>query len=305
MASSPTARHHAALAQRDRRHLELIGVRAAARVGAQARMHAYSAYRTGHDPVAAVRDVVLGSHRIGTPGIIPLIRDGMVAAHLQGRRRTDLTAAPRFRAMGGYKLAGTAYDDALNWLRKRQELKAADLEAVAKKYDAEALRMARGVSQQLEQRLEKTMLDITSRGLHVRDGMAELRAAFKSAGWVPGADYQIEGMFRTQTQLAYAAGEWNADQDPAIQEILWGYEYVTVGDDRVRPTHAEMDGVTRPKDDPMWNIWTAPNGWCCRCSKLKIFDNGTSTETLPDVQPDPGFAFNPGTVFSDLIRTAA
>jgi hypothetical protein len=59
----PTARTNRliALIERDRRRLELIGIRAAQRIGLQARLHAVAALRTGHDPRQAVRDVLLGN----------------------------------------------------------------------------------------------------------------------------------------------------------------------------------------------------------------------------------------------------
>ena len=43
------------------------------------------------------------------------------------------------------------------------------------------------------------------------------------------------------------------------------WEYKTVGDDKVRPEHAKLNGVILPANDPRWlKIWP-PNGWKCRC----------------------------------------
>ena len=104
--------------------------------------------------------------------------------------------------------------------------------------------------------------------------------------------------------MAYSAGRVNAWRDPVIDEILWGYEYNTIGDDRVRPTHEAMDGVRAEKDDPMWSMWTPPCGWNCRCALLEIFNDETKYMTptgSPNVKPDEGFGFNPGDVYRDLI----
>lgn len=42
--------------------------------------------------------------------------------------------------------------------------------------------------------------------------------------------------------------------------------YVTVGDERVRASHAAMNGLQRPMSDPIWDKIYPPNGWNCRCT---------------------------------------
>lgn len=297
---------------KDLRRLELIGVRASIRISKQARLHAISAYRTGNDPVRAVRDVIYGNARLRLPGMPVLIKQAMVAAHLNGIRRSVLEVSPKMRAPSRYKLAGTAYDDAIGFLKRRMELTAEELNGLAVQYDAPALNVAHRVSWELEAKLQRSIIESTSGGATLSGGMASLQKAFSDAGWIPGEKDEngkvkrassLETVFRTQTQIAYGAGRWNALQDEAIQEILWGYEYVTVGDDRVRPSHAAMDGVKRPKDDPIWNTWWPPCGYNCRCTTLEIFDEGEATAELPAVEPDAGFKVNFGEIFK--LRMAA
>lgn len=43
------------------------------------------------------------------------------------------------------------------------------------------------------------------------------------------------------------------------------WEYKTAGDDKVRPEHAELDGLILPASDPRWDKIFPPNGWKCRC----------------------------------------
>ena len=120
--------------------------------------------------------------------------------------------------------------------------------------------------------------------------------------------YLLETLARTQTQLAYGAGRWNVNQDPAIDEILWGYEYVTVGDDRVRPNHEALNGTRYPKDDALLQEIWPPNGFNCRCTMIEIYFEGTpnrpdATEIVDGMEvvpgADKGWAFNPGIVHQD------
>ena len=104
--------------------------------------------------------------------------------------------------------------------------------------------------------------------------------------------------------VAYSGAKVREEQDPVIQEILWGYKYVTVGDDRVRPAHWAMEGTTLPKEDSFWDTNTPPNGWNCRCTAIPLFEEeeivNPPSETEDDqgnlipVRPDEGWSFNPG-----------
>lgn len=47
-------------------------------------------------------------------------------------------------------------------------------------------------------------------------------------------------------------------------------QYRTAGDAKVRPTHAEMAGITLPASDPFWAEFYPPNGWGCRCSVVQV-----------------------------------
>lgn len=75
-------------------------------------------------------------------------------------------------------------------------------------------------------------------------------------------------------------------------------QYDTAGDDRVRPEHAAMDGITKPVNDSFWNSFYPPNGWNCRCTVRQLAD-GTVTDNKKINYPDetavpPKFRYNVG-----------
>jgi SPP1 gp7 family putative phage head morphogenesis protein len=99
----------------------------------------------------------------------------------------------------------------------------------------------------------------------------------------------------TAKGTARSAKNWNGiERDKYILKYL---TYETVGDSRVRPTHAELDGITRPVDDQFWDSYYPPNGWRCRCSTTSHEDVKQLTPMKdfkkPDDVPDI-FLFNPG-----------
>lgn len=70
-------------------------------------------------------------------------------------------------------------------------------------------------------------------------------------------------------------------------------EYVTAGDQLVRPSHAAMDGKVYPVDDPIWDTWFPPNGYLCRCTTVSS-DDPVSDQPPADTFVDKGFEHNPG-----------
>ena len=65
---------------------------------------------------------------------------------------------------------------------------------------------------------------------------------------------------------AEMAGRWE-DFDDGGRHLL---QYRTAGDDKVRPEHAELHGVTLPKSDRFWDEYFPPNGWNCRCTVVEV-----------------------------------
>jgi len=120
---------------------------------------------------------------------------------------------------------------------------------------------------------------------------------FKKAANVIFETYNKDWL-RTEYNSAIAqsrtASQW---QDIVKQQYQFPMlTYQTAGDSRVRPTHAELDNISRPVNDKFWDNYMPPNGWNCRCH---VEQNDTSTKTnlqgfkQPSDVPDI-FMFNAG-----------
>lgn len=86
-------------------------------------------------------------------------------------------------------------------------------------------------------------------------------------------------------------------------EILPMLQYVTVGDQRVRQSHRDLDGLTAPVNDPIWNRIMPQNGWNCRCTVIQRTQTRASTksekrsktrEMEKDFKKDDLFDYNAG-----------
>ena len=164
----------------------------------------------------------------------------------------------------------------------------------------------------LELNIRRAIAESLAAGEHKAGTIAAVRKAFDDSGVTNANPHLIETQARTQTQLAYTAGRLKANEAPEIQDVLWGYEYITVGDDRVRPSHAALDGLRLPKDHPRWKEIMPPCGYNCRCTVIEVFKD-EKIATINDVPEyvdvngervragaDEGFGFNPLDVFNGL-----
>lgn len=239
----------------------ILALAAAKRRAIRARNAMVAAFRSGKDPARAAVDAL-------REALEPVIRDAVTHSTLAGR------AAANEEAPAVAAAQTTAYDQAIGQLRRRLLLTPAELAALELAVGRHVLTVLAEAAPAIQRKLQAVLLEITQEGMHVREGVARLRRAWRDLGLAGGNAWQLETIFRTQTQLAYAAGRREQEQRPEIQRILWGYKYVTAGDDRVRPTHVALDGVTLPKDDPWWAENTPPNGWNCFAGDTLVSGSG-------------------------------
>ena len=128
------------------------------------------------------------------------------------------------------------------------------------------------LSKEITSEVKKAVEDLTKQGIHLRGGKARIQEILARHNvQVTNTPALAETLFRTQSQQACAAGRWNTVNDSDFGDCIWGFEYVTAGDDRVREGHRVLEGVRLPKEDPFWKKYFPPNGWNCRCTTLEIW----------------------------------
>lgn len=117
-----------------------------------------------------------------------------------------------------------------------------------------------------------------------KDGKAKPWNEFKKEADALNKKYN-ETYLRTEydfaTYSAQQADRWNQYQENSDRYDL---QYRTAGDDKVRDSHAAMQGITLPADDPFWNNYFPPNGWNCRCEAIQVrkgkFEVSNSDEAI-------------------------
>lgn len=76
---------------------------------------------------------------------------------------------------------------------------------------------------------------------------------------------QAEYIFaQASAEMAAKWKDFEADGD------RYNLQYRTAHDNRVRPEHKVLHGITLPASDPFWDEFFPPNGWRCRCTVVQI-----------------------------------
>jgi len=237
----------------------------------------------------------------------------------QGRNHVTQAALAAFVVAYGERMAQATlqlasspkqmapFDTALKTHQRIAAIPTERLQELAGEMHAKSVLVWHKMGAGVEADLRKAVDDIVAQGMHVQDGVKRLGQAFEASGITPVNSFQLEAITRTQVQLAYSAGIWQADQHEAFKDLIWGYKYVTVGDDRVRPNHAALDGLLMKRDSPTLENYWPPNGWACRCDVIAL-DHEPEGYEPPDLMalplPDPGFDYNPGRVFQQVVSEA-
>lgn len=110
---------------------------------------------------------------------------------------------------------------------------------------------------------------------------------------------------RAEYNFIHSSAEMAAKWEGFMEDgDRYNLQYRTAHDDRVRPEHAALDGVTLPMSDSFWESYYPPNGWNCRCTVVQVrkkkyaetaHDEAVALGELATGDDAKGmFRFNPG-----------
>ena len=192
-----------------------------------------------------------------------------LAAFAMGRQET--------RQAAGLGPVALARGDAASALIEAMDLPAAQLAALKAKFGEQAVDFLTQASDALEGDAKRRVLELVREGVEERAAVATIADELGSA-----AERYLDTSYRTAMGLANGAAQWVTAEEPDVAELLWGYQWATAGDDRVREEHAELDGVILDKDDPFWlQLWPGAAGYNCRCVALELWEAPDDGESRP------------------------
>jgi SPP1 gp7 family putative phage head morphogenesis protein len=149
----------------------------------------------------------------------------------------------------------------------------------------------------LIEKVKGALSDIIDSGGTLSDFQKAVNALTTDASVEDLAAFQLSTVFQTNVQRAYQNGHYAQMIDPDVVEALPYWKYMTAGDNRVRPNHAQLDGFVAQAKDPVWSRIYPPNGFNCRCTVVPILASEApddadvpGSQRAPSNVPDAGFA---------------
>ena len=94
------------------------------------------------------------------------------------------------------------------------------------------------------------------------------------------ADHRALLLLRHHCFAVYAQENWRELQE--MKDAFPYWKYLSAGDEKVRSSHAALNGLILPADDPFWNDHFPPWEWNCRCQVVGV------TKEEYEAAPTPG-----------------
>jgi SPP1 gp7 family putative phage head morphogenesis protein len=168
--------------------------------------------------------------------------------------------------------------DAIAYFEGKVPLTRTAFDEISDIYRGRAFTIAGQQTVQAVQTVQDWLTKSLQDGSTFKDFLGGLTEAAEAGGIRAVNPYHAATVFTTNIQIAYNAGRFEMYNAPEVIDAFPYFQYHTVGDDRVRPTHAQMDGYIARRDDPVWNLWYPPNGFNCARAGTPIL---TGRGTLP------------------------
>lgn len=101
-----------------------------------------------------------------------------------------------------------------------------------------------------------------------------------------------ENVYRTNIMTAYTAGQKAMAADPDVKAVIPAFRYSATLDADTRPGHAAIDGLIAQQDSWVWELYSPPIYYNCRCAldfidvfELEEMGVLNADGTVPDIYP--------------------
>ena len=106
----------------------------------------------------------------------------------------------------------------------------------------------------------------------------------------PIGEGHLENVYRTNIQAAFRDGRETLASHPIVEEIFPYQMYVAIHDGRTEDNHLALESLglsgtaVYRRDDPMWDFFTAPWRYQCRCGAILMTIEAAAREGVKEAQ---------------------
>lgn len=184
------------------------------------------------------------------------------------------------------KYGGIPAREAINHLREKLNITTQHWDDILGDMHAKAFTVAGATKLALLEDLREAVRAAVDDGESIGQFRQRFNEIVAQHGWTYKGEqgWRTRVIYDTNLRTAHMAGKWEQFQrTKATRPYLM---YQTAGDSRVRPEHANWDGVILPVDHPFWRTHYPPNDWGCRCTIVSLSERDLIRKGLK-VSDDP------------------
>lgn len=195
--------------------------------------------------------------------MVPVMSKTLAFGYLMGQRRALLN----WREAGIEPIALDRFSEVQKMIRDAGLGR--EMTRVQRGYARKVYVMMRDAGAKIDAVTRATVANLIATNEPMGRGSEILQATLNRLGVGDYSQSQIETIYATEVARAYHGGR--RQMDMRRWGDIWGFRYVTMRDDRVRPTHASWEGTVLKKGNRFWKTHYPPCGWRCRCQIVTIY----------------------------------
>ena len=179
------------------------------------------------------------------------------------------------------------YEEAARIVAEKQIMSKEAFDALVDELKARAFTVAGLEDLRAVQEIRDAIAELP-RGAAWEDVKAQVVEKLEAGGFSKAAaDHRATLLLRHHGFAAYAQENYRELQEMKDAFPYWKYQ--TMGDEKVRSSHAALDGLILPADDPFWRDHSPPWEWNCRCQVVGVTEEEyAAAQDVGDFNPaDP------------------
>lgn len=181
---------------------------------------------------------------------------------------------------------------ALDWFKKKGVINKLEFIKLSAEQRWKSFTVARVSDNELLGKIKDKVTEAIDSGIGIDEFRQDIDKAFDAVGVSQLNPFHLDTVYLTNTFSGYGEGRKQIIDNLTEDEFPLR-QVVTVGDDRVRDSHEELDGFTALKDDPIWDWLKTPFSYRCRCEivPVHVSEGLSPSGYIPEVRGKRGFEF--------------
>lgn len=203
------------------------------------------------------------------------------------------------------KIGGVPFKEAIEHLQGKLQIPTQHWDDMLGASHAKGFTIAGATKADLLNDLYQSVLQVKKNGGTISDFRKDFDHIVQKHGWSYKGKrgWRTRVIYDTNLRTAHMAGKWSQFQ--RVKKARPYLQYLTVGDQRVRPQHAQWNGKVLPIDDPYWDTNYPPNGFGCRCtvrslSERQMKHDGLTISKSPTIKTTPRVNIRTGEDYGEV-----